>query len=90
MKAKSIKGNTPEEIQTALQECMTDGFTPTLAILFVSIKLDRSAICDILCDHGMDIFGATSCGEFINEDQGEGSAVVMLLDLQRDAYAILF
>ena len=30
MKAKSIKGKTPEEIKSALTESMADGFKPTL------------------------------------------------------------
>ncbi len=47
MKAKSIKGNSPNEIQLALKECMADGFIPTLAIVFLSIKQDREAICDL-------------------------------------------
>jgi hypothetical protein len=90
MKAKSIKGKSPEEIKTALAESMTDGFKPTLAIVFISIKQDRKAICEILHDEGIDIIGATSCGEFINGYQAEGSAVILLLDLNRDAYTLLF
>lgn len=31
MKAKSIKGKSPEEIQIALEESSRDGFSPTLA-----------------------------------------------------------
>ena len=90
MQAKSIKGRSPVEIQAALRESMADGFKPTLAILFISIKQDRKAVCDILRSHDIDILGATSCGEFINGDQSEGAAVIMLMDLQRDDYTILF
>ena len=90
MKAKSIKGNSAGEIESALQQSLTDGFRPTLALVFVSIKQDRKAICEILHTEGIDIIGATSCGEFIDGYQGEGSVVILLLDLQRDAYTILF
>ena len=48
MKAKSIKGNSNEEIKSALAESMADGFKPTLAIVFISIKQDRKAVCEIL------------------------------------------
>ena len=34
MKAKSIKGKSPEEIKAALEQSMADGFKPTLAIVF--------------------------------------------------------
>jgi hypothetical protein len=90
MKAKSIKGKSPEEIQSALEESMADGFKPTLAIVFISIKQDRKAICEILHNKGIDIFGATSCGEFADGYKDEGSAVILLLNLNGDYYTILY
>ena len=41
MKAKSIYGNSPEQIKKALELAMADHFKPTLAIAFISIKQDR-------------------------------------------------
>jgi len=38
MKATSIKGSSPEQIHSELQQSMTDGFKPTLAILLISKK----------------------------------------------------
>ncbi len=94
MKAKSIKGKSSEEIKTALQESMADGFKPTIAIVFISIKQDRKAVCELLNSKGIDVIGATSCGLFINgfEDgyEGEGSTVIMLLEMERNNYSILF
>ena len=90
MKAKSIKGRSAEEIRSALQQCMSDGFDPTLAIIFISIKQDRNSICEILHDKGIDVVGATSCGEFINGHQDQGSIAILLLDLRREFYTILF
>lgn len=69
---------------------MADGYRPTLAIVFISIKQDRNAIRKILDEKGIDVFGATSCGEFVEGTQSEGEAVVLLLDLSREAYAILY
>src|SRR5688572_31687930 len=90
MQARSIKGKSPIEIQSALHQSMADGFSPTLALAFISIKQDRKAICEILHNEGIDILGATSCGEFINGYQDQGSAVILLLNLQREYYTILF
>ncbi len=94
MKAKSIKGNSLEEIKIELAQCMTDGFKPTLAVMFIPIKQDRKAVCEILHHEGIDIIGATSCGVFIIGYQdgfnGEGTAVIMLLNLNRDYYTILY
>ena len=90
MQAKSIRGTSTDEIRSALQQSMADGFKPTLAVVFISIKQNRKAVCKLLHDEGIDILGATSCGEFINGYQGEGSVAILLLDLHRELYTILF
>ena len=90
MKAKSIKGKSTEEIITAIEETMADGYKPTIAIVFISIKQDRNAIAELLHKNGIDILGATSCGEFINGHQSEGETVIMLLELSKENYSILF
>jgi len=90
MIAKTIKGNSPEEIKTALQESKEDGYKPTLAIIFISVKQDREAVCEVFNQEGIDIFGATSSGEFIEGHQSEGAIVVMLLNIKKSNYSILF
>ncbi|MEO6669500.1 MAG: FIST N-terminal domain-containing protein [Ferruginibacter sp.] len=90
MKAKSITGKSTEEMRSALQQCIAEDFKPTLAILFISIKQDRKAVCELFSQHGIDLLGATSCGEFINGYQSEGEAAILLLDLSRESYSILF
>ena len=90
MKAKSIKGKTSEEITTALQESMVDGFNPTLAIVFLSISQDREGICKLLDSRGLAIFGATSNGEFINDEMDKNSTAIILLDIKPEYFTILF
>jgi len=90
MNAKSIKGKSPEEIKTALNESMVNGFKPTLAIIFISIKQDRKAVCEILNDENIDIIGATSCGEFVDGDYTEGAIVILLLDIKKSLFKIIF
>lgn len=90
MKAKSIHGSSPNEIRTALDKSMADGFAPTLAFIFMSVKQDRKAVIYLLNQREIKIFGVTSCGEFINGHQSEGEIAMLLLDLNRDAYFILF
>jgi hypothetical protein len=90
MKAKSIKGNSPEEIKTALHQSMADGYKPTLAIAFISIKQDRSAICKLLNEAGIEIFGTTTNGEFIDEITEKGSAAILLLDISKNYFQIYF
>jgi len=90
MKAKSISGSSTTAIKEAIAKSKTDGFIPTVAIVFISIKQDRNAVAEILNNEGIDILGATSCSEFINGHQSEGETVIMLLDMNRDNYTILF
>ena len=88
MKAKSIRGGSAEEIDSALQQSMADGFKPTLAMLFLSIKQDRKTVCEILNNEDIDIFGATTAGEFIDEHQSQGEIAMLLLDIKKDNYCI--
>src|SRR5665647_302870 len=97
MKAKSIKGNSPEEIETALEQSMSDGllagqagFKPTLALVFLSVKQDRDAICKVLNDAGIAIYGATSNGEFTEEGITAGEIAILLLDINPAYFTILF
>jgi hypothetical protein len=90
MKAKSIKGKFPQEIQSALNQSIADGFTPTLAIVFLSISQDRNAVCKILDDAGIKIFGATTNGEFIDENPDKQSVAILLLDINPAYFRILF
>ncbi|MCK7528549.1 MAG: FIST C-terminal domain-containing protein [Ignavibacteriales bacterium] len=88
MKAKSIKGKSTEEIKTALEQSIADGFKPTLAVVFLSVKQDRTAISKLLDSHGIAIFGATTSGEFIDEVTEKGTVVMLLLDIKRDHFQI--
>ena len=90
MKAKSIKGKSTEEIYTALSESMADGFTPTLAIIFVSVKQDWKAISRSMAEKGIQVFGATSAGEFINGEMEGGSIVMLLLDMNPAYFKVAF
>ncbi len=97
MKAKSIQGNSPKEIEKALKQCMTEGmpagqagFRPTLAMVFISIKQDREALCDILDNAGIAIYGVTTHGEFTEDGITAGEIAIMLLELNRAYFSILF
>ncbi len=90
MTAKPIKGKTTEEIQAAVQQSMANGFEPTLAIVFISVKQDREAICELLHEKGIYIFGATTSGEFIDAEIGEGSIAILLLDINPAWFKIIF
>lgn len=88
MNAKSIKASSPSELKTALEQCLSDGLRPTLAIVFLSVKQDRPAICKILDDTGISIYGCTTHGEFIDDEFGKGSVAILLLDINHDHFQV--
>ena len=90
MQAKSIKGKSIEEISSALTESLADGYHPTLAIVFLSVKQDRRAISKLFHEKGIQIFGATTAGEFIDGEIEAGSIVIMLLDMNPAYFRIEF
>ena len=90
MKAKTIKGKSPDEIRNELDKCMQDGFNPTLAMVFLSISQDRDGICNHLDSRGLAIFGATTTGEVINDGLNKNSTVIMLLDIRPENFTISF
>ncbi len=89
MKAKSIKGNSPEEIKTALSASLEDGFKPTLAIVFLSLSKDINAVSSVLDENNITIYGATTQGEFIDEEIGKESIAILLLDINRDYFTVM-
>ncbi len=89
MKAKSIKGKSTEEIKSALQQSMADGFKPILAFVFISIKQDIDAVRTLLDQQSIQIFGATTGGEFIDEEIGAGTIAILLVDLDPSNFMIL-
>lgn len=60
-----------------------------LLCLSQSNRIEKQ-LAKILHNEGIDILGATSCGEFINGYQDEGSTVILLLNLHPESYTILF
>lgn len=90
MKAKSIKGKSPEEIRLAIEQSRADGFTPTLAVVFLSVSQDRNAVVKVLDDAGIKIFGATTNGEFIDENPEKLSVAILLMDMNTDHFSVLF
>jgi len=90
MTAKTIKGKSAGEIEMALKACLVDGYKPTLAIVFISVKQDSEVVCTLLNSKGIQIFGATTSGEFISPEISEGGIVIMLLDMNPAFFKVLF
>ncbi len=81
MKAKSIKGKSTAEIDAALKATLTADFQPTLAIVFIANDNERPGITRLLSKENIQIFGASSGDNFIDEDIESEAAVILLLDI---------
>jgi hypothetical protein len=88
MKVKSINGRSIEEVRKAILHCMDETFKPTLAIVFTSLKEDCKDLQDLFNEYQISLFGLSSNGEFIDDSHQVNSAVVMLLDMNREWFKI--
>jgi hypothetical protein len=89
MKSKSIKGKSPEEVRSALHQSMTDGFAPSLAIVFSSIRQDHTALTGVFDEAGIAVFGCSTNGEFVSEDTMAGAIAILLLDINKNHFMLL-
>jgi hypothetical protein len=89
MKAKSINGKSTAEIQSALKQSMSDGFKPTLAVVFISSKQNRSDMRKVMTDAGIIIFGVTTNGEFTDENPEKFSIAILLLDMNPAYFSVM-
>ena len=90
MKAVTLKGKSTPEISDKLNQIITSSYKPTLAIVFTSVAQDIAAITNLLSAKNIQIFGATTSGEFLDGDIENGSAVIMLLDMNPSYFKIEF
>jgi hypothetical protein len=90
MKSKSIKGKTTEEISAALTESMADGYKPSLALVFISVKQDIPSIVRLLSEKHIQIFGATTGGEISDSNISHEEISVLLLDMDPAHFRILY
>lgn len=88
MRVKSIKGQSTEEIKSALEQSMADSFSPTLAIVFLRKEDEVPGITDLLNKKSISIFGVSSFGHFIDKDHDKDSIVMMLMELNTSAFRI--
>ncbi len=89
MKAKTIIGKSPEDIQRILAECKRDGFTPTLAFIFITNIEDAEAMIELFTNENIAIYGASSSDKFTEQGIEQKEIVVLLLDIKRDCFKIV-
>jgi hypothetical protein len=88
MKPLVFSVSSAEQIEGHIQSLRQDGLTPTLAIVFSSIAHNLTEVGAAFAKFNIEVFGASTSGEIIKDEVYEGSIVVMLLDISRDAYRL--
>lgn len=89
MKAKSIQGKTPSEIQKALEKSISEGFSPNLAIIMISNMEEAEALRIIFGERGIAIFGITAPQKFTEDGITEDDILVMLMDIKPENFKIV-
>jgi hypothetical protein len=90
MKAVTLKGKSTKDISSQLNEIISDNYKPTLAFVFLSVEQDVEAVTLLLNTWNIQVFGATTAGEFIDGDIESKSIVMMLLDMNPAYFKIEF
>ena len=88
MKSRVFSVTSVEQIEPRLQDIRQEGLAPTLAIVFSSVTHDLKELRTVFTKYDIEVFGASSSGEITNDEIHEESIVVMLLDINRDAFRL--
>lgn len=88
MQAKTLNATSIDALEEQLSTSQTDGFQPTLAIIFSSPKHQLSQLQELFAAKNIQLIGCTSAGEIVNDEVLERSIVGLLLDLQQDHFSI--
>ncbi len=85
MNFKTIHADTIKGFHQKYAVATGDGFRPNVAMIFASVDLALQEIISPLAENGVEVFGCSSCGEFVydakNQVISEGALVCLLMDL---------
>lgn len=89
MKATTIKGKSPEEIQAALNQCKLEGFKPTLAITILTNVGNADQLRSIFDENSVAVFGLSTSQKFSERGMEEDDIVVLLMDMNPANFTII-
>jgi hypothetical protein len=90
MKAKTISGRNFEEIKQAFTQSLSDGFSPSIGLVFISVKQNIPSIVRLLDEKNIQIFGVTSSGEIADSSISNEGISVLLMDMNPSNFRILY
>ena len=89
MNVKIIKGNSPADIHSALEESKHANFKATLAIVLLTTVDYAEKLCSIFDKNNILIFGLTTTEKFTSQGLESDDIVVMLMDINPDHFNIV-
>lgn len=90
MKTHVCSGYDLSTLLARVDDALSDGFRPTVALAFCSVALDVSELGRRLAERELAVVGVTTAGEIANAEMLEESGVVMLMEVDPDAFAVRF
>ena len=88
MKAKSIQAKQTVDIAEKLVRAIADGFSPTLAFVFISVEDQVESTMSLMRSHDIEVFGAFSAGEFTEEGMQDDGISILLLDINPEYFRL--
>lgn len=88
MLSKTLRADSISELNAQLDSYQEAGFKPTFSIIFCSPTHDLDAIRTAFIQRNIDVFGASSAGEILNDEIYDTTIVGILFDLDKKHYCI--
>ena len=88
MNTKVISANTFKKLDVEFQNILSDGYAPTLAVVFCSVSQPLEQIRALFAQFHVPVFGCTSSGEIMDSTYIEEGITVMLFDLPEETFII--
>ena len=88
MLSKILHAHSAKELNAQLASYQKSDFKATFSIVFCSPSYDLNEIISIFIQYDIDVFGASSAGEILNDAVYDTTIVGILFDLNRAHYRI--
>lgn len=88
MKIKTFISNSVAGIPAEIAALSTDGFKPNLGLVFCSINFDMGEVAALFDGLGIDVVGASTAGEIVNENVYDGIITGLVFEIEATSYGI--
>lgn len=90
MRNHLLHGHSPRKIQSGLHALQSQGFRPTIALVFASQNIDYLTVAGNLSYNGMDVVGVTATRTLFGTAIQHSTVMVLLMEIDPKHYRVLF